>query len=602
MPESHETISPAASGGHVCAYPWQQMIIDLTGEVVPCCFWSGYANSGKPLGNTNVNTIEEIWNGPGYQALRQRIVEHNVEGFPCHGCIAKQWMFGKYPSFVWPSFITHDEGAAYKGRILQSFLDEAAALSDPWMLLEDGQSLGPADASQEDIQRLGGGRFAVVGEGLYLSASDNSSPTENGRTYELRRGAARWEIRTTRLDSLSGENLLTAHDEYQSHAVQLTAKPTILTFISTSDCNIDCGMCSQNKVRKHKVQHRPQTQQDVLALTPYLQQFTWQGGEPFLIDDFRTFYTEFQPADNPNLTFGFTSNGTMLSEKVVQQLLKFPRLNASISMDSFLPDSFERIRAGARFDVVLPNLLRVMAHYDLPDRIFQVGAVIMKSNILELPANIRIQHQHDLVMNIGPMVVYPCHERLDIFHDIARQTAGWDEAIGEARELAEAAFASERKPLRANNVAGMLGAIQDVINEARKRYARTAPLTVHVEDPSGSLANMRMPAIVFYRREMPSRPLGYVLLNGPGTYVVHAPEQEMNAYDQPYAHFYHDIHDETDIVGAARMKPIGRRRFADLTLQVPDYTPKPRVRNLRLSSGGRAKPDGLIIVDVARQL
>ena len=41
------------------ACPWQQMIIDLTGEVVPCCYWSGYGNTGKPLGNTNTSSIDE---------------------------------------------------------------------------------------------------------------------------------------------------------------------------------------------------------------------------------------------------------------------------------------------------------------------------------------------------------------------------------------------------------------------------------------------------------------------------------------------------------------------------------------------------------------
>ena len=71
----------------VCAYPWQQMNIDLTGEVVPCCFWTGYGNSGKPLGNTNEQTIEEIWNGEKYQALRRDLVnEEPDKQAACQGC------------------------------------------------------------------------------------------------------------------------------------------------------------------------------------------------------------------------------------------------------------------------------------------------------------------------------------------------------------------------------------------------------------------------------------------------------------------------------------------------------------------------------------
>src|SRR5581483_11096222 len=103
-------------------------------------------------------------------------------------------------------------------------------------------------------------------------------------------------------------------------------------------------------VRKLNVRHRPETEGDVLAHVPYLIQFLWHGGEPFLIKGFRTFYENYQTADNPNLTFGFTSNGVMITEAVLAQLQKFPQLNASVSMDSFQRDSYERIRAGANYD------------------------------------------------------------------------------------------------------------------------------------------------------------------------------------------------------------------------------------------------------------
>ncbi len=77
-----------------CAYPWQQMIIDLTGEVVPCCCWSGYGNFGKPLGNTNASTIEEIWQGQAYTALRRRLAEGELNGHPCGNCMAYRWSNG----------------------------------------------------------------------------------------------------------------------------------------------------------------------------------------------------------------------------------------------------------------------------------------------------------------------------------------------------------------------------------------------------------------------------------------------------------------------------------------------------------------------------
>src|SRR5262249_47295331 len=141
----------------------------------------------------------------------------------------------------------------------------------------------------------------------------------NGRTYILRRGNLCCQLPSTVEDSQSGRNINLAYQEYCEQKVALTAKPSMITFISTADCNIDCGFCSQNTVRQLNVRHRPGTQQDVLAHVPSLIQFTWHGGEPFLIKGFRDFYENYQVSDNPNLAFGFTSNGVMLIEPVLDK-------------------------------------------------------------------------------------------------------------------------------------------------------------------------------------------------------------------------------------------------------------------------------------------
>ena len=104
-----------------CAYPWQQMIIDLTGEVVPCCYWSGYGNTGKPLGNTNVHKLEEIWNGQGFRELRKRLAADDLDDHPCGNCLAYRWAGGVFPKFTWPASFGHENGHCYFGRIPESF-------------------------------------------------------------------------------------------------------------------------------------------------------------------------------------------------------------------------------------------------------------------------------------------------------------------------------------------------------------------------------------------------------------------------------------------------------------------------------------------------
>lgn len=53
------------------------------------------------------------------------------------------------------------------------------------LLLEDGEPIGPGGSLHADIRKLGGGRFSVWGTALYFSASDNSDPSTNGRSYQL---------------------------------------------------------------------------------------------------------------------------------------------------------------------------------------------------------------------------------------------------------------------------------------------------------------------------------------------------------------------------------------------------------------------------------
>ncbi len=54
-------------------------------------------------------------------------------------------------------------------------------------VLENGVPLvGPTDSLHDDIRKLGRGRFSFWGNDVYFSSSDNSSPLENGRSYEIR--------------------------------------------------------------------------------------------------------------------------------------------------------------------------------------------------------------------------------------------------------------------------------------------------------------------------------------------------------------------------------------------------------------------------------
>ena len=55
----------------------------------------------------------------------------------------------------------------------------------PAALLENGHPLPMPNSAPEEIERRGGGRYALRGGAIYLSTPDNSDPRVNGRSYEL---------------------------------------------------------------------------------------------------------------------------------------------------------------------------------------------------------------------------------------------------------------------------------------------------------------------------------------------------------------------------------------------------------------------------------
>jgi pectate lyase len=82
------------------------------------------------------------------------------------------------------STIRHDDGHAYKtGPLRVSGDSNEQPTVSTLQLYENGVKLGPAHAVHNDIRETGKGAFSHWGIDLYFSASDNSSPINNGRKY-----------------------------------------------------------------------------------------------------------------------------------------------------------------------------------------------------------------------------------------------------------------------------------------------------------------------------------------------------------------------------------------------------------------------------------
>jgi hypothetical protein len=105
-------------------------------------------------------------------------------------------------SILPPAAITPLEGHAFQIQVVKpwypswflSFFYPSDSMSDPAIsslqLTEGLRRLGPPHSLHRDIEERGGGRFSHWYNWLYFSASDNSDPRTNGRTYSVAQAPA----------------------------------------------------------------------------------------------------------------------------------------------------------------------------------------------------------------------------------------------------------------------------------------------------------------------------------------------------------------------------------------------------------------------------
>ncbi len=73
-----------------CPFPWQYLVVQWDGRVVPCC--RDY-NAVNVMGDTNHQTLREIWNGERYAAFREAHANADFQGNPiCRECMG---IYGK---------------------------------------------------------------------------------------------------------------------------------------------------------------------------------------------------------------------------------------------------------------------------------------------------------------------------------------------------------------------------------------------------------------------------------------------------------------------------------------------------------------------------
>lgn len=187
--------------------------------------------------------------------------------------------------------------------------------------------------------------------------------------------------------TLKNENSRLLREEIAQGACTLRGLPEIINVNHSNLCNLNCGICprSQNEKGMRLSQESLMRITDALFPTARKAVLT-MAGEPLLAD----FEFLLDEALRHDVKLDVMTNGVLLTPELYRSARRaLDHLN--VSLDSHLPELYERLRKGASFDHVDANLqaLRKVRHDEPDEVLYSISAVVMNSTIDHLPGLIR---------------------------------------------------------------------------------------------------------------------------------------------------------------------------------------------------------------------
>jgi MoaA/NifB/PqqE/SkfB family radical SAM enzyme len=196
------------------------------------------------------------------------------------------------------------------------------------------------------------------------------------------------ELDPARQDELWYRNKVLCREEYEDGRILLEARPAWISLDPGSVCNLRCVQCPREHPGNNFVENKADQQvaDRVLGFSPYLERLSLYGlGEPLLS---RVFWSIIEHANTnqiPNIDIN--SNGTLLTEKNVDRLLRSNLTVLRVSIDAATSETYRKIRGGNLEKVIAGVRRLTRRRQELSRGDFQVwlSMTLMLENIRELP-------------------------------------------------------------------------------------------------------------------------------------------------------------------------------------------------------------------------
>ena len=177
-------------------------------------------------------------------------------------------------------------------------------------------------------------------------------------------------------------------------------KPLIAQIEPNSTCNLKCQMCIREKIGVPIGVMKFNDFKTILNKLDCLFKVHLSGqGEPFLNPEL---FEMIKYANKKGASVFFTTNGTILSKEVIDNICEVDIGEIAISIDSVDKKKYQEIRKGADFDKVIMNVKELTRKIKEKKKktIVSLSTVILKENISEIPKFVELAYSLG-VMKVG---------------------------------------------------------------------------------------------------------------------------------------------------------------------------------------------------------
>ena len=181
--------------------------------------------------------------------------------------------------------------------------------------------------------------------------------------------------------------------EYRFGATTLRSLPSGVELPVAGKCNLRCTMCSLSFMDETPPNWTLDQVKRFEPFFPFARIVNPTGaGEPL---SNRNFFDMLELFAAYQLAVGFYTNATLLTPDRIERILRLGVRQVNVSLDGATADTYNTIRRHASFDKVVANVRRFVTRRDELRTVvpkLQIAMVLMRENMHELPAMIRLAH------------------------------------------------------------------------------------------------------------------------------------------------------------------------------------------------------------------